>query len=154
MHRRGISPFSVVTSLSNSTGKLRRVTLLFFIKVPVSETFLHRRVKSRFSVGKSLSHCGEKVVEEPFCFPEELCYRKILSIWAEGITKFQSVSIENFRRGSFLCFRNFLVSKKNYAHEGDITFFCRRYFVSYYRKTSKRDPSVWRKNFGTKKVIA
>ena len=67
-----------------------------------------------------------------------------------GITifrrKFLSLSAENFRRGTLLCFRNFLVSKSvRDKRGGGYQGFRQNCFVSQYRKTSEVNPSVFNK---------
>ena len=90
------------------------MAILCFRKVLGSKKFMPRR---GYQVFLSVIFCltvAKKVVEETFCNSENFCSRKNFWIWAEVITifrwNFQSLSMENFRRGRFLCFRFFPVS--------------------------------------------
>ena len=95
----------------------------------------------RFSVRTYCLTVPNNFVEDPFYVRQKIWYRNKLAI-REGasITIFpQTVLSHSFlssRRGIFLCFRKFRVSKKNYAYEGNITIFYRKFVVSLYRKTS------------------
>ena len=97
-----------------------------------------REVASQFSVKCFSLTAAEKFVEEPFSvslnsgsenfFAQDIyvsiCCQKLLSD-----------SAEDFRRGSLICFKKFVVSKTS-VQEGFVTFFKRVFFVSQYRKTS------------------
>ena len=158
--------------LSLSTGKVRGGTLLCFKKFPISIYFMHRRRKSRFSVGNILSNStknladgpsvfqknsgsvkiyarsgyngflleiffltlAKKVVEEPFCIWESFWWRKNLWRWGEGITILRcKVVVPEYWKLSKMnisVFQKFSRIEKVYPYEGEISFFCRKYFVS------------------------
>ena len=94
---RGISRFSIKSLLSHSTEKLRRGTFLCFAIYLVSKTFMDKR--------------GERYGWEYHVFVSHFLY---LTVPIRGITLFftenlLSHTMEKNRRGTFLCFKNFLV---------------------------------------------
>ena len=80
MPKRGISRFSIENSLSHSTEKLRRGTLLSFTKFLVSKKFMDKRGGgvSRFSVKNFLSHSAEKFRRGTLQCVTDFGYRKVL----------------------------------------------------------------------------
>ena len=120
----GVSCFAVDNVWSHSAKKLRGGTFRNFIKFGMSKNFWHKKGVSIFSVETSfVSQCqkvrGELLkLSETFGCPEILCIRR--RYHQSPLNAFLPHFQKN-RRGTFLCFKKFHVSK---------TFMQRREFVT------------------------
>ena len=139
MPMRGISRFSIENSLSYSTETFPRGTLLCVGKFPVSKNIMDKRGISRFSV-ENLFHSTEKLRRGT-----HLCFRNFL-LSKKFLDKGGGRECHDFPSQIF-CFtvpKNFvrepfsvsLISdlEKFYAQKGYVKIFCRKFFVSQYRK--------------------
>ena len=101
-------------------SQYRKILLEQFV---VSENFGYRK---KFCIGGyhdflSKIFCltvPKNFVGEPFCASKKFWYRKVLCIGGghHGLVEnFLSHRTEKLRKGSLLCFRNFLVRKKIYG---------------------------------------
>ena len=121
IRERGVSRFSVENFLSHSTEKFRWGTLLCFERILVSKIFKQRRGEASRFFRKFLSNRTKtkSFVKEPFCFPENFWYRKVLWMKRGGITFFRrKFLVSQCRKNSWAslqCFRKFGVSK-NFMH--------------------------------------
>ena len=124
VHKRGISRFSVESFLFESTKKVRRGTVLRFRKIGVSKSFRHKgegnitvfRRNSAIKFRREILLCFRK-------FRVSKSYMDKKSISWFSIENFLSHSIENLRRGTLLCFRNFWYRKLSSLREGGVTIF-------------------------------
>ena len=133
MHRTGIWPSSVGTSLSHSTGNLRSSTLLSFRKVSVSKTFVQSMGISLFTLGNILSHSTAKLLRRSL-----VCVRYIPN-WMNfmqrcGKSRFSvgnnlSHSTKKLSRWPFYV-SEYLQYRKIYCIRGRYHDFCRCFFVS------------------------
>ena len=121
--RRGLSFFTVENFLSHSAKKFRRGALLFQKFSGLEK--LHKMVYHDF-VEKWFSHSTEKFRTGTLCLSESFWYR---NIWRKrgGYHLIPSIfilshSAGNFRKGTILCFRKFLVSKDFMQKRGDHDF--------------------------------
>ena len=130
MLKRVMSRYSNEMFFPHSIEKLRRGNFLCFTKClvsPSSTSFGYREILClegllRNILTKFVSLIVPKnIVRERFCVPQNFWYRKIFSITEGGrqggsfTISFKNIfsdSAENFCRGTLLCFRKFLVSKK------------------------------------------
>ena len=85
--------------------------------------------------------------KEPFLVLKKFWFREISRIWVgDGLSRFSvknflSLRTDEVRRGTLLCFRNFLTSRIVRDERVGITIFRRNCFVSQYRINSKRNSS-------------
>ena len=142
----GVSRFSVESFLFHIAEKFCRWTLLCC----VSESFRQRkslwiRGEGECQDFRSKIFCltvPKKFVEEPFCVSENLWFRKMLGIReGAGITIFrQNCFVSQYRktrRGTFWCFKKFLVSKY-FMVQRDMSRISVENFLSYSTETFRR----------------
>ena len=83
---------------------------------------MHKKGISLNSVEESLPYSAEKIRTKIFCVSKEFWYRKTSSKGGGRFTVlskfFYLTGPKKFRRGTLLCFTNFLVSKKLWIREG------------------------------------
>ena len=131
--------FFVATSLSHSTGKLPCGTLLSFRKTSVWKMLKDRMEITRSSVRVILSHSTANIQRGSLLVSQKFRFRKKNScIRGDHVLLSELICVtvpKQFVEGP-ICKSEKFRYRKIYAQGGDITFFCRRYFVSYYRKTS------------------
>ena len=138
--------------LSHITEKFRWGTLRCFRHFRVSQNFMHKKGLSLNSVEQFFSHSADKIRRRTL-----LCFARILvsKIFKQRRGEasrfcrkfFYLTGPKKFRQGTILCFRKFLVGKKNlWIRRGGITIFRRKFFVSLYQNISLENTLVFQKN--------
>ena len=139
MHKKGISLNSVEKSLSHSTDKIRRRTLLCFERTLVSKSFKQKRGEAPRFCRNFFYLSGPKKLRQGtiLCFRKFLVGKNILWIRGGGYhdfpSKFLSHCAEIFHWKTLWCFRKILFSKI-FMHSRGVSRFCRN-FLSHSSKT-------------------
>ena len=158
MPKGGLSSFFYGKFVVSGTEKLRRGTHLCFTEFSVSKNFRNKRVGEVVSVTifRQNGFCltvSNHFVEETFCVSESFGFRKLLGTRVgAGITIFRQncfcLTVPNhFLEETFCVSESFGYRKGLCLRGGLSSFFYRVFDVSEYRKTSKRNPSVFHRVF-------
>ena len=105
--------FRTVSEFQNISGR----TVHCFIRLRVSETSMHKKEISLFSVGISLPHSAEIICRVPFCISDDFSIEDLHALEKggghHGIVK-KKLCLTGPKRKTF--YGNCLVVKKNYWH--------------------------------------